>query len=153
MLTPDDEAIETTAKQKRKRKYPGRTKLSPEFERQITEVLVPEDERASAHCGEAMCVIGYLEHEQVEYGPAKLIVHVDRREKLACRSCGDDATTGERQDPPVVPILKLRYATACAAGLRLYRDLEGRRHRPMALGCERTSRCRSSTPSTPGSTR
>lgn len=96
-----DEAAASTKKKKR-RKHPGRTRLSPELERKITEVPVPEDERTCQCCGTEMSVIGHLEHEQVEYVPAKLVVHVERRQKLGCKACRGDAVTAERADPPAV---------------------------------------------------
>jgi transposase len=47
-----------------------------------------------------MRVVGVVEHERVEYVPAKVVVHVERREKLACRQsgCRGDITTAPRAD-------------------------------------------------------
>jgi transposase len=97
----DDESTGDGGKKKRKkRKHPGRTRLSPELERKVTPVPVPEGERTCQCCGGEMACIGHLDHERVEYVPAKLVVHVERREKLACQapSCRGDAVTAERKD-------------------------------------------------------
>jgi transposase len=90
------------AKHKR-RKHPGRTRLSPELERRVTEVPVPPSERACQCCGTEMEPIGKpLEHERVEFVPAKLVVHVERRHKLGCKACRGDAVTAERVNEPAV---------------------------------------------------
>jgi len=88
----DDVAVEP-----KKRRHPGRTKLSPSLERIASEpARVPESERACQHCSAEMASIGFVEHERVEYVPAKFVVHVERREKLACKACRGDAVTAER---------------------------------------------------------
>jgi hypothetical protein len=63
---------------------------------------VPEAERACTHCGIEMGVFGHVDHERIEYVPAKLVVHIERRLKRACKQtgCKHDATTAERQDVP-----------------------------------------------------
>ena len=81
---------------KRRPNHRGRTKLNDALERIVTEVKVPEAERTCVCCGEEMTAFGHVEHERVEYVPAKLQVHVERREKLGCRRCKGDAVTAER---------------------------------------------------------
>jgi transposase len=95
---PSDEDGSASGKKRKKRKHPGRTRLSPELERKITPVPVPEGERTCKCCGVLMKSMGHLDHERVEYVPAKLVVHVERREKLACKNsaCRGDATTAAR---------------------------------------------------------
>jgi len=44
-----------------------------------------------------MTCIDHVEHERLEYVPAKLVVHVERREKLACKACRGDITTAPRR--------------------------------------------------------
>ena len=93
---PEDKAA---PKQKRKRpNHPGRSKLSPELERIIAPVSVPAGERLCACCQHEMQVIGHVDHERIEYIPAKVVVHVERREKLACRrsECRKDIATAPR---------------------------------------------------------
>jgi len=65
-------------------------------------VEVAEHERACSHCGVEMDVFDYVEHERIEYVPAKFVVHVERREKRACkqRGCKGEALTAERSQPP-----------------------------------------------------
>jgi transposase len=85
---------------KKKRAHPGRTKLSPSLERIVHEVVsVPDSERACQACCAEMSGIGFLEHERVEYVPAKFVVHVERREKLVCKACRGDAVTAARTEP------------------------------------------------------
>lgn len=84
----------------KKRNHPGRTKLSASLERVESEpVCVPNGERACQHCAAEMAGIGFVEHERVEYVPAKFVVHVERREKLACKACRGDAVTAARKEP------------------------------------------------------
>jgi transposase len=84
----------------KKRNHPGRTKLSASLERIDSEpVCVPDGERACQHCAAEMAGIGFVEHERVEYVPAKFVVHVERREKLACKACRGDAVTAARKEP------------------------------------------------------
>lgn len=101
----DVEPEEAERKPKKRRpNHRGRTKLSGELERITTDVPVPDDERACTCCGAEMTSFGHVEHERVEHVPAKLVVHVERREKLACRSCKGDAVTAQRQSVPDSPL-------------------------------------------------
>lgn len=84
---------EAAPPKKRRPNHRGRGKLSPHLERVVHTVAVPEAERACGACGEEMSVFGHLDHERVEHVPAKLVVHVTRREKLGCKHCQGDATT------------------------------------------------------------
>jgi transposase len=87
----------------KKRNHPGRTRLSDKLKRKIVETTVPADERACSHCGLEMSGIGHQEHERIEYVPAQIIVHLERREKLGCKGCRGDAVTAERNEPlPIV---------------------------------------------------
>jgi transposase len=93
----EEAAAEPTPK---KRNHPGRTKLAASLERIVSEpVCVPASERACQHCAAEMTGIGFVEHERVEYVPAKFVVHVERREKLACKACRGDAVTAARKEP------------------------------------------------------
>lgn len=93
----EDDGVEQT---KKKGRHPGRSKLSAALELILSEpVCVPPGERACQHCSTEMSAIGFVEHERVEYVPAKFVVHVERREKLACKACRGDAITAERAAP------------------------------------------------------
>ena len=94
---PDEQPRHEPSK---KRKHPGRTKLSPDLERRVTDVPVPEDDRSCMQCGKEMACIGHLEHERVTYVPAKFVVLVERRETLACKLCRGDAVTADRVSMP-----------------------------------------------------
>lgn len=105
-----EEAVETTpahpeptssSKPKKKRpNHPGRTALSPNLERIITTVQVPVEQRRCVCCQQEMQVVGVVQHERVEYVPAKVVVHVEQREKLACKQtgCRGDITTAPRHE-------------------------------------------------------
>ena len=88
---------------KRRPNHRGRTKLSEDLERIVTEVSVPENERACSCCGAEMTAFASVDHERVEHIPAKFVVHVERREKLGCRACKGDAVTAERTEEPARP--------------------------------------------------
>lgn len=96
----DDEPESESKPDTKKRRHPGRTRLSRSLERIVGEpVRVPDGERACHQCKTEMEAFGFVEHERVEYVPAKFVVHVDRREKLACKACRGDAVTAERAAP------------------------------------------------------
>jgi transposase len=97
-LEPEEQDRESATRKKKQRRHPARTRLSPDLERQVTDVHVPESERACSHCGIEMTALPPREHERVEYVPAKFVVHVERREVLVCKAsgCRHDATTAER---------------------------------------------------------
>ena len=122
---------EQDPKQPKKRRphHHGRTRLSPDLERIIVDVPVAPDERDCIQCGQPMQAFGFVEHETVEFVPAKLVVHVQRREKLACRckGCQGDAVTAERLEPSSVAtrlgasVLAHLIETKCDDGMPLYR--------------------------------
>ena len=95
---PDDDA-----RPKKKRTRKRSMAVDAHVERVVdATVEVPEHERACGHCGVEMDVFDYVEHERIEYVPAKFVVHVERREKRACkqRGCKGEAVTADRQQPP-----------------------------------------------------
>jgi transposase len=97
----EDTPVQPGSKPKKKRpNHPGRTALSPGLERVIEHVAVPAEQRRCMCCQNEMQVVGVVDHERVEYVPAKVVVHVERREKLACRQsgCRGDITTAPRAD-------------------------------------------------------
>lgn len=93
------QGAEGTSKGKRKRPtHKGRTPLPPSLERIVKEIPVAEEERQCKCCGKPMTPIAPVEHETVEHVPEKLVVHVERREKLACRACQGDIATAAREN-------------------------------------------------------
>jgi transposase len=91
------EIADASSKQKRKKNtHRGRKPLSPNLPRHVTIVAVPENERNCLHCGEAMKSIGHVDHERVEFIPARIEVHVERREKVACQQCQQDIAVAPR---------------------------------------------------------
>jgi transposase len=86
----------------KKIRHPGRTRLSTTLERIVRDAPVPANERACCHCGTEMTTLRYVEHERVEFVPAKFVVHVERREVVVCKAagCRKDAATAERVSTP-----------------------------------------------------
>lgn len=103
---PDDLASEEAAAAAelppKKRNHPGRRPLDADLEREITETAVPDAERACTRCGAEMNRLPPQKHERVEYVPAKIIVHLELRESLACKACRGDATTAPRAGAPAL---------------------------------------------------
>jgi len=112
----------------------GRTALPAELERiVIGESRVPDDERACSHCGECMCTFDWVEHETVERVPARFVVHVERREKIACKNedCTGEAVTAERVCAAGLPtrvgasVLANLVESKCDDSLPIYRLRDG----------------------------
>ena len=95
-LTDAEPEEGSNPKKKRRPNHHGRGAVSPNVERLVTEVAVPEDERVCNQCGEEMVAFGYIDHELVEYVPPKVVVHVERCEKLGCK-CWSGAASHNRR--------------------------------------------------------
>ena len=100
-LDTTKEPEETSKPRSPRNNHRGRTKLSEKLERVVTEVAVPDNERMCLQCGCEMTAFGHLDHERLEFVPARFVVHVERREKLGCKACKGEALTAERQTPPL----------------------------------------------------
>jgi transposase len=132
---PSNEAGGTTKKPKKRRpNHKGRTELSPDLERIVVdESRVSDDERVCSHCGEGMCTFDWVEHETVEYVPARFVVHVERREKIACKNkdCPGEAVTAERTCQSALPtrvgasVLAHLVESKCDDSLPIYRLRDG----------------------------
>ena len=83
-------------KPRKKGKHKGRGCLNPALPRRIIIHTVSAEERDCMHCGTKMDTIGHIDHERIDYIPARIEVLVDRREKVACRSCHQDITAAAR---------------------------------------------------------
>jgi transposase len=77
-------------------------------------IAVPAAERACPVCGVERTCIGHDVTEVIELEPARVVVRVDRREKLACRPCdgelarapvGDKVVSGGRLGSTLVAVL------------------------------------------------
>ena len=110
---PGDEQPKPQKKGRYQNGHPGRSPLSKDLERVVHEQTVPEDERACVHCSVEMTCIKHVEHERVEYVPAKLVVHVDRSEVLVCKEagCEGEAVTADR-DVPAAPRCRIGHSLA-----------------------------------------
>lgn len=96
---PDASLCDDGKPRKSQRNHPGRTRLSDQLERKVALTTVPQDARACQQCGKEMAAFGHQDHERIEYVPAQIVVHVERREKLGCKACRGDAVTAERKQP------------------------------------------------------
>jgi transposase len=119
---------ETKAKKKKRaRKVGGAIVLGPSVERIVTNVPVADEERTCVLCGEPKTSIGPVEHERIEFVPAKVVVHIERREELACRGCRKDVSTAPRVAPAIhrriAPSMHAKLITEkCANGMPLDRQ-------------------------------
>ncbi|MEY2936452.1 MAG: hypothetical protein RL033_7201, partial [Pseudomonadota bacterium] len=93
-----DAAKPTTKKRRRVRAM----RVDPSVERNVTIVPVPEDERQCALCGKPKKGMGYVEHQCIYFIPAKIVVEVERREKLGCEPCRKDVSVAPRSEVPSV---------------------------------------------------
>jgi len=125
-----EEPIEVDLDPRRKatrRNHKGRTRLSPEIERVVTQVLVPAEERACKGCGHEMTPFRFVEHERVEHVPEKLVVHVEQREVIGCKRCRGDASTAPREAPALMrragsSLLATLIENKCDDALPVYRQ-------------------------------
>jgi len=90
---PEDES----ARQKNKRKHPGRQTLPAHLERVENVVACTPEQCICGGCGKETTVIGYEESEVLDVKPAVYFVRVTKREKRACRQC-------EEQGVAVAPV-------------------------------------------------
>ncbi len=93
---------EDTKTPKKRRQRRRKTTVGDDVERDVNSVAVPAGERACRLCGEEMECFGHVEHERLESVLGKFVVHVERREKLACKrkGCQGEAFTAERASVP-----------------------------------------------------
>jgi transposase len=80
----DSKADEVAQK---KRQPPLRRPIPSGLRRVDNDIAVPAEERKCPRCGSERACIGHDTSEVVELIPAEVIVRVDRREKLACKTC------------------------------------------------------------------
>jgi transposase len=87
---------------KKKRRRVRSIQVAPEVERQVHTSLVSEEERVCALCGKEKKAFGCIEHQLITWVPAKIVVEVEHREKLACQSCRKDVSVAPRSQTPSV---------------------------------------------------
>ncbi len=125
-----EEAEAKKNNKKKGRKAPTREPLPSNLDRVQNLITVPEGERACPSCREERTCIGHDVTEVVELIPARVVVRVDMREKLACKACeaevviapaGDKVVSGGRCGPMLVAtMLNDKYCF----GLPWHRQLE-----------------------------
>lgn len=90
---------ETNTQAEKKRRGGGRKPFPRDLPLCIHNVLIPEHERACAICGRERDAIFQRTHQWLEYVPAKLVLHEERREILGCRPCRTDVQVADRERP------------------------------------------------------
>ena len=116
------------SKKRRQRKPGGGIQIASFVERHVTEVPVAEAERTCALCGAPKSACDPVRHQRIVYVPAKIEVHEEVREMLACTRCRKDVSIAERQTVPalgrrVEPSLIAKLVKdKCANGLPLHRQ-------------------------------
>lgn len=131
---PSDEAAAEEgkpAKPERKRperKPGGSIKIADFVERRVTPVPAADEDRVCALCGAEKQLCKHVRHERIVFVPAKIEVHVEVREMLACVQCRKDVSVAPRQTLPVLGrrvepslIAKLVH-DKCANALPLHRQ-------------------------------
>lgn len=107
-----DTATETA--EKPPKQPPLRKPPSAKLPRIDNPIAVPAAERACPSCGAERACIGHDVTEVIELEPARVVVRVDRREKLACGTCegelvrapvGDKVVSGGRLGSTLVAAL------------------------------------------------
>ncbi|HET8931859.1 MAG TPA: IS66 family transposase [Polyangiales bacterium] len=113
---------------KKPRKPRTGIKIADFVERHITQVPVPDEDRICALCGAEKKLCKHVRHERIEFVPAKIVVHVEVREMLACAQCRKDVSVAPRQTVPALGrrveaslIAKLLH-DKCANALPLHRQ-------------------------------
>ena len=108
------DAAADSAAEKPARQPPLRKPPPANLPRVDNPIAVPAAERACPSCGAERACIGHDVTEVIELEPARVIVRVDRREKLACGSCegelarapvGDKVVSGGRLGSTLVAML------------------------------------------------
>lgn len=97
----DAELTQEIAAAERARADEGETSSQPDrgawstrgAKKQTRRVVVPEEDRACRHCGQAMKVIGEDVTRRLEYVPGHFEEHEHQLEKLACGQCKEGVTT------------------------------------------------------------
>jgi transposase len=76
------------ARKKNGGKHPGRQELPAGLPRRERVIACPPEQCTCKACGQATEVIGYDRSEQLDVEPARYFVLVTKREKRACKRCG-----------------------------------------------------------------
>jgi len=87
---------------KTRKPHPGRQELPAELPR-VERVIVCTPEQCECRtCGQETVVIGYEESEQLDVEPARYFVLVSKREKRACKSCGQGGVASAPLPPRII---------------------------------------------------
>lgn len=98
--TPETQTSPNEDAPKRKGGGGGRRAFPANLPRVENRITVPDAERPCTICGAMRACIGSVEHVRLEYVPARLEVHVEVRETLACLPCRKDVSVAPREAAP-----------------------------------------------------
>ena len=114
---------------KRRKRVPGSgIQLASFVERRVTHVPVAESERTCALCGALKSACDPVRHQRIVFVPARIEVHEEVREMLACSHCRKDVSVAERQSLPAIgrrvepSLIAKLVKDKCANGLPLHRQ-------------------------------
>jgi len=101
--TTEDESDPTNtgpndAPKKKRPNHKGRRPLAASCAVVESQSNVSADERVCALCGAEKTCINHVRHERIDYVPARLVIHREVREVLACTPCRKDVVTAPRID-------------------------------------------------------
>lgn len=116
----EKESVTAPASGGRRRGQGGRTPLPANLPREVVHVGVPESECSCPKCQAATVVIGFEESEQLDVIPAQYRVLVLRREKRACRNCGEAGVRSAPAPERIQPKGKLSDALIIDVLIRKY---------------------------------
>jgi transposase len=83
------EPLPESAQSRKRRPHPGRQELPADLPRVERVIVCAPEQCTCAACGQPTAVIGYDVSEQLDVEPAKYFVVVTKREKRACKHCGE----------------------------------------------------------------
>lgn len=123
----DDAATPDDKPEKKSRERINKTRVAAHVERIVdTDMRVEGDDRVCATCGGDKATIGVIEHERFEFVASKIVVHVERREKCACKVCCNDVTAADRTSEwtrKIGPTLLAKLVVdKCVYAMPLYRQ-------------------------------
>jgi transposase len=111
-----------------KRTPGGGIKIAAFVERLVVQVPVPNEERTCSICGAYKQPCKPVRHERIVFVPAKIEVHEEVREMLACSACRKDVSVAPRQKWPAVgrrvepSLIAKLVKDKCANALPLHRQ-------------------------------
>jgi transposase len=123
LAAPVEDKPQEQAKDKPRRKHPGRNELPSHLNRVDQIIACTAEQCVCGQCGQPTSIIGYEETEVLDVSPAEYFVRVIKREKRACKGCEEQgvqtAAAVERilpksvlSDNVIIDLIVSKYADA-----------------------------------------